>query len=411
MNGGYASIQTPISSSLALANGEADAAQAAARSLHDMGRRTSTTDAHSTEYFGESSTFDFMSKVLSPGADGGKGDPALTRGGPKIATSPRSLATASPSAPIFAGLLPGPGADDPLSLPPRYLADRMVDAYFGYRHLLNTYLHESTFRRRYERLWLGEDMGGEEAPDLPWLGLVNLIFAFGSNHVQANGRNSAERTRFFNRAKALVFSGLLQPGSIELVQALLLMGQYLHGSLELNSCWTVIGLANRTAQGLGLHLDPAKFTSDVIEQEIRKRVWWGCFVIDRVLAMKVGRPPTIHDGPGIKTGLPLAVDDEYLVSDNPRPIQPAGVPSKLEYLSQIIKQCRLFEQILETFYSGGNGDSPRQRSGDIPKMLAFSTQMDGDLIAWEQQLPAHLRFDANVAEWHFERQRSVLLMR
>lgn len=379
-----------------------------------MGRRASIVDNHSSEYFGESSTFDFMTKVCSPatpGIDGGKGPPGLTRSAPKVATTPISVATASPSAPIFAGLLPGPGADDPLSLPARFLADRMVDAYFAYRHPLNIYLHEGTFRRRYQRLWLGEDMGGEEAPDLPWLGLVNLIFAFGSDHVQAAGRNSAERTRFFNRAKALVFSGLLQAGSIDLVQALLLMGQYLHGSLELNSCWTVVGLANRMAQGLGLHLDAAGFTNDVIEQEIRKRVWWGCFVIDRVLAMKVGRPPTIHDGPGIKAGMPLPVDDEYLVSDNKNPIQPAGVPSKLEFLNQLIKQCRLFERILETFYSGGAGDSLRQRSSDLPKLLAFSTHMDGDLSAWEQQLPAHLRFDSEVEGWQFQRQRSVLRMR
>lgn len=113
------------------------------------------------------------------------------------------------------------------------------------------------------------------------------MFAFGSDHMQVASRTtSVDHSRFFNRAKTLVFSGLFQAGSIELVQALLLMGQYLHGSLKLNNCWTVIGLAIRMAQGLGLHFDAGAFTSGGIEQEVHKRVWWGCFMIDRVLSMK-----------------------------------------------------------------------------------------------------------------------------
>ncbi len=297
------------------------------------------------------------------------------------------------------------------------MADRMVDAYFKYRHPLNPYLHEGSFRQRYERLWLNEQMGGEDVSESnpAWLGLVNLVFAFGSDHLQQSGKAPIDRSRYFDRAKTLVLSDLLEEGSIELVQALLLLGQYLHGSLELNRCWIVIGLANRTAQGLGLHLDPSSFTSNVVEQEIRKRVWWGCFINDRVLSIKVGRLPTIHDGPDIKATFPMAVDDEYIVDGQNPTVQPEGLPSKLHFINQVIPLCRLFDRVLDTLYNGvmlpNTAEKPSQRSAEIAKLLAAAVQLDGELLSWDHALPPHLKSDSQIHDWHFERQRSILFMR
>ncbi|OAP54239.1 hypothetical protein AYL99_11340 [Fonsecaea erecta] len=376
---------------------------------------TALSDANKgtpTEYFGESSTFDFMAKVSSPEKEASSGRPGIQGGGSALRDPNTSLAASSPSVPFF-GIL-NAESDDPFGLPSRFVADPLVDAYFKYRHPLNPYLHEGTFRLRYRRMWLSQDFGGDGAPQqsLAWYGLVNLVFAFGSDHANVTGRLAGNRSRYFKRAKTLLVSGLLQVGTIELVQALLLMGQYLHGALELNNCWTVIGLAIRTAQGLGLHLNPATFTSDTIEQEVRKRVWWGCFVLDRVLSMKVGRP-TIPDGPGIEVGMPLAVDDEFLTEEG-QSVQPQGLPSKLEYFNQVIPQCRLMEKILKTLYSGDGPGVNTQKARpvmDTTQFLALSIQLDGELTTWQDNLPGHLKPGAEGLEWHFERQRNVLLMR
>jgi hypothetical protein len=365
----------------------------------------------SSEYFGESSTFDFMTKICSPDVDPPNETIGVAQKQSRSSVD-ASIDLSSPAASVFDRLVLGRGVDDEFGLPHRFVADRLVDAYFKYRHPLNPYLHEHSFRTRYERLWLSEDLGGEAATEenLGWFGLVNLVFAFGCDHAKALGRVSVDRTRFFKRGKAFVFSGVLQPSRIELVQALLLMGQYLHGSLELNTCWTVVGLAIRMAQGLGLHLDPSNFTSEIVQQEVRKRVWWGCFVIDRILSMKVGRPPTIHDDVNIKVGLPLAIDDEYLTNDK-GPIQPQEIPSKLDFLLQVIPLCRLIDRIRETLYSGGQVDLSKQRMADIPTLLSLSIQLDGEFIFWEKKLPPHLRFNSEIQDWHFARQRSTLFMR
>jgi hypothetical protein len=314
-----------------------------------------------------------------------------------------SLAESSPSTVVFEELLgigtgigDGGGSSDLFELPQRSLADRLVASYFKHRHPLNPYLHEGTFRQRYARLWLSKDVGGEEAApnNLAWLGLVNMVFAFGSEHAQtrhlyhgspgSSASAKPDRARFFKRAKMLAFSSILQ-AKIELVQALLLMSHYLHGSLELNHCWTVIGLAIRTAQELGLYLDSTEFTNDIVEQEIRKRVWWGCFVIDRLVSIKVGRPPTIHDIPAIRVGLPLAVDDEFL-DEASNYTQPSNIPSKIEFFNHIVTQCRLLAKVLDTLYDNtpsssgsGPGSSSSSSAGretrvrikvDLPDLLA-----------------------------------------
>jgi hypothetical protein len=330
-----------------------------------------------------------------------------------------SLAASSPSTVVFEEMLGGGGGSDAFELPQRSVADKLVDSYFKYRHPLNPYLHQETFRVRYQRLWLSQELGGEEPTkeNLAWLGLVNLVFAFGSDHVQIQtvvGRlpSNPDRSRFFKRAKMLVLSGILQMCKIELVQALLLMGHYLHGSLELSNCWTVVGIAIRTAQELGLYLDPANFTSDIIEQEVRKRVWWGCFVIDRILSVKVGRPPIIHDTAAIRVGLPLEVDDEYLV-ENLGYSQPSQIPSKLEFFNRIVAHCRLVEKVLDTLYTGGSSveETKSRIKSDLPKLLSLSVQLDGELVAWQGSLPPHLGPGSGALEWHFERQRNMLLMR
>ncbi|KAH8131001.1 hypothetical protein LI328DRAFT_161041 [Trichoderma asperelloides] len=438
-------------------------------SEHRSDRPKSSHSALPGEYFGESSAFDFITKVTSPNtadhtggntiaaattptAGGGGGTTtgkasASTGRIPKALAARRSIAEASgvggeslaessPSTVVFeellgigAGIGDGSGSSDLFELPQRSLADRLVASYFKHRHPLNPYLHEGTFRQRYARLWLSKDVGGEEAApnNLAWLGLVNMVFAFGSEHRSPGSSASAkpDRARFFKRAKMLAFSSILQ-AKIELVQALLLMSHYLHGSLELNHCWTVIGLAIRTAQELGLYLDSTDFTNDIVEQEIRKRVWWGCFVIDRLVSIKVGRPPTIHDIPAIRVGLPLAVDDEFL-NEASNYTQPSNIPSKIEFFNHIVTQCRLLAKVLDTLYDNtpsssgsGGGSSSSSSAGretrvrikvDLPDLLAMSIQLDGELVVWQNLLPPHLRTDSDVPGWHFERQRNVLLMR
>lgn len=62
-------------------------------------------------------------------------------------------------------------------------------------------------------------------------------------------------------------------------QMLLLMCQYLQSTQNPNDCWVVLGNAIRGAQSIGLHMTPKSGTP--LEQELKKRVWYGCVYLDR----------------------------------------------------------------------------------------------------------------------------------
>jgi hypothetical protein len=59
------------------------------------------------------------------------------------------------------------------------------------------------------------------------------------------------------------------------------MGQYLQGTQKSIQTWTIHGLAVKAAFQLGLHSSEASKRLSPLEREIRKRVWFGCIVLDR----------------------------------------------------------------------------------------------------------------------------------
>jgi hypothetical protein len=45
-------------------------------------------------------------------------------------------------------------------------------------------------------------------------------------------------------------------------------------------CWNCIGVACRIAQGLGLHVDQTPAQKSSLGQEMRRRVWYACMMLD-----------------------------------------------------------------------------------------------------------------------------------
>jgi hypothetical protein len=58
--------------------------------------------------------------------------------------------------------------------------------------------------------------------------------------------------------------------------------------------WTYIGLAMRICIDLGLHRRTRKKRLDV-ETEMRKRIFWTCYFLDRQVSIVLGRPFAISD--------------------------------------------------------------------------------------------------------------------
>jgi hypothetical protein len=166
-------------------------------------------------------------------------------------------------------------------LPPRKTADGLLEVYWRLVHPLYPFLDRYEIMSQYQTLWTGEPTGCDENALMTTL---NVIFALGcqlSDNIEPSQREASSAV-FFARAKELLDFDLWEVGSVQTIQCLLIMGQYLQSTNSAHQCWIVIGLAVRTAQSLGFHLPQtdAQFKNGR-EMELARRLWHGCVMMDR----------------------------------------------------------------------------------------------------------------------------------
>jgi hypothetical protein len=206
-----------------------------------------------------------------------------------------ATAAARPSQGILSELLtsmPVTKPDD-YFLPPRALADHLLNCYWNRVHCLYPFVHQQSFISRYNRLWSPDTQGGPQnsvsriglggsgCPASVFFCALNSIFALGCqfSDLQLAQREALSET-FFQRSKQLLRIDILDEGSLALIQTLLIVAQYLQSTQFPNRCWNVVGLACRMAQGLGLHLDGVNENRSFLEVEMMRRTWYGCVTLD-----------------------------------------------------------------------------------------------------------------------------------
>lgn len=166
-------------------------------------------------------------------------------------------------------------------LPSRRNADRFVARYWEVIHPLYPFLHRQMFEKSYNHIWAGVPVEGDERA---YLCLLNSIFALSScitDSIPTKERMSTSHV-YFQRARDLLSLSLWEPGSIETVQCLLVMAQYLQSTNNAHQCWMAVGQAVRIAQELGLHLpEPSWPDQNLQGRELSRRIWHGCILMDR----------------------------------------------------------------------------------------------------------------------------------
>jgi hypothetical protein len=174
----------------------------------------------------------------------------------------------------------GETADIDYILPMRSTADSLLGIYWSEIHPFFPFVHKPSFQKQYDVLW--ERDASPVARRFHCM--LNTIFAL-SCQLNRNLRPKARRaasSSYFNRAKTLLHFDLFEPGTLEDVQALLLMGQYLQNTTAPAKGWAVVGSAIHSLQGLRLHRDGTTTpTSIQRDREMFRRIWHGCHMMDR----------------------------------------------------------------------------------------------------------------------------------
>jgi hypothetical protein len=97
--------------------------------------------------------------------------------------------------------------------------------------------------------------------------------------------------RFVEKAKEILDT-IYDAPDMYCVGALVLLSYQQMGTGGGYRAWMFIGLSIRMAQHLGLNRDCMKLNPHmpVLDREERNRIWWTCFVADRLVSAVFGRP-------------------------------------------------------------------------------------------------------------------------
>lgn len=365
-------------------------------------------------FYGDSSTISFVSKIdAAPGLESclpGSNRQASLLGNAADAGMP---GLSLPSEPVPSARRETPSME---------LLHSLVDAYFERVHILYPCLHEPSFRAAWDAHQTNGCSLGASADNPSWIAVLNLVFAHGTHfvyhRVSEQDKTHLDADKFALTARRCATRALSRGTTLETVQALLLLSHYLQGTTELNDCWNVGGVLIRAAISIGLHADPDGSNLTEIEKQVRKRVWAGCFIIDRTLSMKYGRPSAIPIAFVERVAKPAAVDDQYITISTTRPRQPQGRPSKMDFFVSTIDQAYIIDAILNDLYLD---DSRLQMSKDqaenpgpevLSRLLGKAVRLEGRLQAWWEGVPRHLReVSESVDGIDFARQRCVISLR
>ncbi|KAF7562266.1 hypothetical protein G7046_g1860 [Stylonectria norvegica] len=185
---------------------------------------------------------------------------------------------------------------------------------------------------------------------------------------------------YFDKAKAL-FQLEMENPSITTVQTALLLGSHYGASGHQSPGWTYSGIALRMAVDLGLHIscDAAVVHKQLSPQvaRLRKIVFWGCYVQDKLWSAYCGRPSFIMDW-------------DITVSRPEKPSGLGGHGSEKEAIQNtvhwnIVLLSVQISKILGELYS-------QKHSGNQRRLGDAAAAIHSDLLKWHDQLPDTLKW-------------------
>lgn len=271
-----------------------------------------------------------------------------------------------------------------LELPPRATVDRLLEAYFAHANPGFPVVDEDLFWEQYR----ARDPGNP-----PSLLLLHAMLVVGAHVLYAPGpgvdsqeeqglRASAKAT-FFRRAKAL-FDARFERNRDTLVQAALLLTWHTDGPEDVAAnAWFWVGVALRTATGLGMHRDAEGSTVVAHNRRMWRRVWWLLVRCDVALALQYGRPRCVR-----------------LDECDVRPVEPAdfahcGPATEVAYVTHSIELAVLASRMLDCRFPLASAPS----SSYFPSYCTPAPQASPDavirelnhaLARWSLDLPDEL---------------------
>ncbi|TDL20640.1 hypothetical protein BD410DRAFT_362130 [Rickenella mellea] len=351
-------------------------------------------------------------------------------------------------------LLAQPEGDAVAKLPSLEVQEHLLDLYFTYVHPFLPIVHKEQFWEDYRS---GQDKESSEAnptsphesstdlthateatpnarrnKNIPSL-LLLTMFAISARYSSSDAPLPPEGQMWpagdtYLEAAKIILDRTYASSMTSTCQALLLMAYREIGIGAMAQSWLYAGMAVRMAQDLGLHRSSDRWQrvggllfSDR-EQQVRKRIWYACVIMDKYISTYIGRPLSIfeHD---FDTQLPSVEESEETEIWQPHQSNTAEAVSELKPLNEWhpvpgrIISCfntsatlsSILSMIVQAVYAVRPAVSRH----------AEALHLERRLDKWYMELPEHLRYEQgskgpvppqNVLVLHMQYWCAVLLL-
>ncbi|EIW58872.1 uncharacterized protein TRAVEDRAFT_48013 [Trametes versicolor FP-101664 SS1] len=290
------------------------------------------------------------------------------------------------------------------ALPPDDLADELIRLFFLHEHVTFPLLHRPTFERQWrDKLHLRSVWFA--CVCMAVFGLASRWTSFLASDTQSAPEGSGPDaltslpgwqyvsvTIMASAAITEMQSGLLVLPELCEIQTLVLLSQYLRGTVAADAAWFWLSAGLMKTQDMGLHRRQTYGRTPTVEDELWKRAYWHLVALDRFGSMLLGKPYYAREE-DLDLELPLEVDDEYWEASAPDDAfhQVGDKPSLIAGFVCWIKLSHIAATALRTLYSPRRPQSVFV-SPDMPWKEAVAEQLNGMLLKWVDELPAHLRW-------------------
>ena len=260
--------------------------------------------------------------------------------------------------PPYRQLGPQPSFSPPRpALLPRGQAEHILDQYYSNVHTVIPILHWPTFCKEVDEVYKAGTLHG--FPPI-WGSLFFSVLACGTIHTTSPSNKKLDEGKEYIEAAQRMVDFYDDEFAVNNVRQALLTSVFLCEMNLKSAAWVWLGASIRMAQDIGLHCDTGPWPA--IENEMRKRVWWGIYVWDRsaliekycpqtsadlnrLLSLELGRPLQIDDD-DCDVGLPCPVDDRFIHDSGI--LAPSGASQPGNFLLSTIHVVRSIGQLKKT---------------------------------------------------------------
>ncbi|KAH0427126.1 hypothetical protein CcaCcLH18_09873 [Colletotrichum camelliae] len=258
--------------------------------------------------------------------------------------------------------------------PPRGVAEFLLEVCITYGTDLFFYFDQAQLTAELDAFY--SDEGSRLRSDTGFVCFVLAVFALGS-HWTSLARPAEEDERvagkeddpgriFYNQARILM-ADLIDRPCLRSVQAAYVLGVYLMPASAISASYVYMGLALRKALAIGLHLEPDEPGLSEDEKEMRRRLWWSVYSLERTVTIKLNRPRSISQ--------------DIITARLPRPV-PRDAEQKFDNVQHQIVYAQLV-RIIDKL------SEPAAWSTNSPTN-PVSTYEEA-LKSWKRSLPAPLK--------------------